>query len=289
MRRLLVVLAAVAGLSFVGSAAWAIPPATVAPTGGAAAYPAEGRCVDTARVLGPGACTRIGALLAADEKASADGTQVAVAVVPSTGGASIETWGTGLFNAWGVGQAGKDNGVLLVVAVEDRALRIVTGDGMRTRLPDGQASEIVGGTILPLMRAGRTSDGVLMGLDAIRAEVNGPLTAANRLAGPGVVANSYGVLNSDDAPEEDDPSGSSSGGAFLWLLVLAGIGVAAWVFSLVRGPVTDDDGSSPRRSYSSPRRSFSSSSSSRRSSSSSSRRSSGGGGRSSGGGASGRW
>lgn len=193
-------------------------------------------------------------------------------------------------NAWGVGRAGTDNGVLLVIALSDRTLRIATGDGLRTRLPDSQASEIVGGTITPLLRAGRTSDAVLAGLDGIRTALGHDVTTTP-LAAPGTLAGITDPLF-DPPTTEDHDSGSGGGSAaWLWILLLVGLAAAGWVMSLAKGEGCTDSSddsysSNRRRSY----RSFSSSSSRRSSSSSSSRRSSGfGGGRSSGGGASGRW
>lgn len=271
----------------------AAAPAASAPAG-SPPYPAPAVCVDTAHELGVSECTRITRVLTADEQAGPEKDEIAVAVVPTTGSASIETWSTGLFNAWGVGQAGTDNGVLLVVAVADRALRIVTGDGLRTRLSDGRASEIIGSTITPLLRRGRTVAAVQAGLDAIRTELGHDISGS-ALAAPGTTAgldaDPYVSTLSDDA--DDSGSGSQAG---LWVLLLIGLVVVGVVVSMASktgyadGDGSDDGYSSTRRrSYSSPRRSFSSSSS-RRSSSSSSRRSGGfGGGRSSGGGSSGRW
>ena len=56
----------------------------------------------------------------------------------------------------------------LMIATDDRRLRIVTGSGLADRLPDGTASDIIRGTIAPLFRDGRMRDGVLAGLDQIR-------------------------------------------------------------------------------------------------------------------------
>lgn len=294
MRALIVTAVGVLTLLTAAPAANAAPAATAPATAqatapvGSAPYPAAATCVDTARALGPALCARITRVLTADEKAGPEKDQIAVAVVPTTGDASIEDWSTGLFNAWGVGQAGTDNGVLLVVALSDRALRIATGDGLRSRLSDGQASEIVGGTITPLLRAGRTSDAVLAGLDGIRTALGHDVTTTP-LARPGVLE---GLTDPpyDTATTEEPESDSGGGMAWLWVLLLVGIAVVGWLMSLAKGDgggYDDDSSSSYRRR---PYRSFSSSSSRRSSSSSSSRRSSGfGGGRSSGGGASGRW
>jgi uncharacterized protein len=263
----------------VAAPAPATTPAGTVPAGGAP-YPAPALCVDTARAMSAGACGRITRVLAADEKESTRGDQIAVAVVPTTGGVSIEDWSLGLFNAWGVGRAGTDNGVLLVVALEDRALRIATGDGLAGRFPDYRASEIIGSTITPLLRAGRTEDAVLAGVDAIRGELGHDVALRP-------LADGVDPLPLVSTPDED--TGGSGSLAWLWLLLLGGLGLAFWLSSLVKGEgwAEEDDGGT-RRSYR-PRRSFTSSSSSARRSSSSSRRSTFGGGRSSGGGASGRW
>lgn len=274
-----------------------VPARTVpAPTvpAGSAPFPAAATCVDTAGALSAATCARITAVLQADERVGRDSDQIAVVVVRSTGAASIEDWSTALFNRWGVGRAGIDNGVLLVVALDDRTLRIATGDGLRTRLPDGTASEIIGGTITPLLRLGRTEDAVLAGLDGIRTALGHDVTT-RPLAAPGSTA---GLTDPDPfstADDEEPADGGSGGVAALWILLLVGIIVVGVLSNLMRGgsggDPDDSDYSGRRRAWSSSsssRRSFSSSSSRR--SSSSSRRSSGfGGGRSSGGGASGRW
>lgn len=289
VRRILTLLGVVLASFVLALPAAAIPPVTRAPSGGAP-YPAAGACVDTAGALGPAVCRKITAVLAADEKATTD--EIAVAVVPTTGGVPIETWATGLFNAWGVGKAGADNGVLLVIAVQDRRLRLVTGDGIRSRLPDWQASEIVGGTITPFMKEGRTADAVLAGLDAVRRELGHRVDTTNALLAPGTVVPRTVVdpfATSDDEPEE---SGSGDGALILLVLLAAGIGIIAWVVQLARGETGSSysgDDSYDRRRRSSYRSFSSSSSRSSSRSSGSSRRSGFGGGRSSGGGASGSW
>ena len=179
------------GARILACAVLALAPITLSVPAAAAAgpagtpYPRPAVCVDQAAVLGTETCARITRVLGADERATTD--EIAVVVVRSTGGVSIETWGTGLFNHWGVGKQGENNGVLLVVATDDRRLRIVTGSGLADRLPDGAASEIIGGTITPLFRAGRIQDGVLAGLDQIRLQLGHDVDDSNQLADPDVV------------------------------------------------------------------------------------------------------
>jgi uncharacterized protein len=239
----------------------------------AVAYPDPAVCVDEVGVLGADTCARIRQVLQADERASTD--EIAVVVVHSTGGVPIEAWGTGLFNAWGVGKRDTNNGVLLVVATDDRRLRIVTGRGLADRLSDGAASEIIGGTITPLFKDGRTRDGVLAGLDEIRRRLGHQVTDTNRLTDPKMAPIPLAT---------DSQGGGSSSGWVGWLVVPGVFGVFGFVgFLILRGFVRGQGGGGDSGS------SGSGSSFSSGSSGFSSGGSSFGGGSSAGGGASGSW
>lgn len=140
---------------------------TASPVLAAPAYPRPaGRCVDTAGVLGARLCAKVTAVLLRGETRTAD--EIAVAVVPTTGAASIEAWSTGLFNSWGVGKKDRNNGVLLVVAVDDRRLRLETGRGMAQRLSDSAAKNIIDTVITPRFASGSYAEGILAGLDEVR-------------------------------------------------------------------------------------------------------------------------
>lgn len=93
--------------------------------------------------------------------------EVAVATVPTLGGTTIEDYATRLFAAWKIGQAARDNGVLLLVAPTDRAVRIEVGYGLEGALPDGLAGDIIRNDILPEFRAGNIPRGIGRGLDRI--------------------------------------------------------------------------------------------------------------------------
>lgn len=261
----------------------------------AATLPPPAVCSDDQGVLGSATCARITELLAVDEQQSSD--EIAVLVIGSTRGQSIESYATRVFNSWGIGKEGADNGVLVVVAFDDRAMRIEVGSGLDGRLPDGQAREIVGGTMLPAFKAGEYRYGVLAGIDAVRVALGHPVDDLSRMT---AIPEDAGYDQPTPARQPDVPptyssskeSGTDDGNGKLWAIVIAigaGLALIAWLRNLGGGGGNSDGGGagsgySRRRSY----RSFSSSSSSRRSSGSS-RRSGFGGGRSSGGGASGRW
>jgi uncharacterized protein len=204
-----------------------------------APYPKAGVCVDQAAALGTATCTRIAQVLRADRAASGD--EIVVAVVRTTGGQPIAAWGTGLFNAWGVGKRTRDNGVLLVVAVADHDPRIVTGSGLTDRFSAGAVDDIVRGTIAPLLRAGRTRDAVLAGLDHIRRALSHQVTEGNALAD--AAGATPGPSSLPLPTPNPGPAGSGSGWllglAFVGLMVVVGIGSYARRMKATRG-VPDD-------------------------------------------------
>ena len=73
----------------------------------------------------------------------ATSAEVAVVTVRTLGGHTVEEYATALFNAWGIGKQDRDNGVLILVAVDDRAMRIDVGYGLEGILPDGLAGSII--------------------------------------------------------------------------------------------------------------------------------------------------
>ena len=89
--------------------------------------------------------------------------EVAVVTVPSLGARSIEEYATGLFNAWGIGKQDRDNGVLILVSPNDRAMRLEVGYGLEPVLPDGLAGAIIRETFLPRFRAGDMPTGIVEG------------------------------------------------------------------------------------------------------------------------------
>lgn len=93
--------------------------------------------------------------------------ELAVVTVPDLGGASIEDYAVRLFSQWGIGKQGQDNGVLMVVAVADRDVRIEVGYGMEPYLTDGQAGRILDTEVLPALRQNNYAEGISKGTQAI--------------------------------------------------------------------------------------------------------------------------
>ncbi|HEU4538739.1 MAG TPA: TPM domain-containing protein, partial [Polyangiaceae bacterium] len=111
-----------------------------------------GHVTDAAGKLSPPETAKLEAKLADYRRCSSN--HVAVFVARSLEGHPIEDVAYATFNRWKVGEAGKDNGVLLVIAPAERKVRIETGKGVGGELTDLQASEIVRQRISPRLAAG---------------------------------------------------------------------------------------------------------------------------------------
>ncbi len=135
-----------------------------------------GRVVDNAEILAPATRERLAATLAAHEQATTN--QVVVLTVQSLDGESIEGFATRVFDAWQLGQKGKDNGVLVIVAPQDRRMRIEVGYGLEGTLTDAIAARIIRDRMTGLFKAGRYDDGVAAGVDAIVATLEGRASVA---------------------------------------------------------------------------------------------------------------
>jgi len=125
----------------------------------------SGRVVDNAEILKSATRERVSAVLKAHEQAT--GNQIAVLTVPTIGNEAIEEYASEVFAAWKLGQKGKDNGVLLLIAPKDRKLRIEVGYGLEGTLTDAVASRIIRNVITPQFKSGDFDKGVADGVDAI--------------------------------------------------------------------------------------------------------------------------
>lgn len=120
-----------------------------------------GPVVDEARLLDAGARQRLESLAqAARAAAGGRGVQLQYLLVRSLDGEPIEDFSIRVAEAWKIGTRGEDNGVLVTVAVEDRAVRIEVGGGLEGGLTDLQSARIIRGTIVPAFQAGRFGDGL---------------------------------------------------------------------------------------------------------------------------------
>ncbi|MCP1363279.1 YgcG family protein, partial [Halomonas sp. BBD45] len=124
-----------------------------------------GRVVDQAEILDSQTESRLTQMLAAHEQATTE--QVVVVTLPDLQGQAIEEYGYQLGRQWGIGQEGEDNGALLIVAMDERAIRIEVGYGLEGRLTDAQASLIINRIISPAFRQGDYEQGITQATEAI--------------------------------------------------------------------------------------------------------------------------
>lgn len=121
----------------------------------------QGYVNDFARVISAADAAAIEKL--AKELEDKTSAQIAVVTIKSIRPETIENYAVKLFKKWGIGRKGKDNGVLLLVAVEDREVRIETGYGLEGAIPDALARRIIENNIIPYFKQGQYSAGILSG------------------------------------------------------------------------------------------------------------------------------
>jgi uncharacterized protein len=130
------------------------------------AFPAlTGRVVDQAGLLTPAQRDGIEAKLKAHEDRTSD--QVVVATVASLQGTSVEDYANRLFRAWRLGQAKTNNGVLLLVAPNERKVRIEVGYGLEGAITDALSRVIIASAITPRFKDGDFAGGIQAGVDGI--------------------------------------------------------------------------------------------------------------------------
>lgn len=126
--------------------------------------------------------------------ADSTGSQVAVVTVATTDGADPGDYAAEILRAWGVGRAGVDDGVVLLVATEDREVFISTGYGAETALTDATAGTIVRSVIVPQFRRGAFYAGIDQATDAIAAALSGQFEPPRRATRGGGDSQISGVL-----------------------------------------------------------------------------------------------
>lgn len=149
-----------------------------------------GRVVDEANILDPQTEAQLGAISAGLERQTTD--QLVVVTLASLRGREIEDYGYQLGRHWGIGQSGKgaaaggtkpkDNGVLLIVAPNERKVRIEVGYGAEGRLTDAISSVIINQAVLPRFRAGDYAGGILRATQDIAQVLGGDAAPFQEMA-----------------------------------------------------------------------------------------------------------
>ena len=139
-------------------------------------------------------------------------SQIAVVTVPTLGGEEIADYAQKLYEAWGIGRKGKNNGILVLVAKQEKAARIQTGYGLEGAVPDAIAKRIISNTLVPAFRQNQYYAGFDRATDQLISLAKGEYKA-----------------DPEDARPKSRREGSGSGPIF-WLI----IGILVLVFILLR-------------------------------------------------------
>lgn len=138
------------------------------------------------------------------------GIQTVVAVVPTIGEADCFDFCHQLLNSWGVGQKGKDNGLVVLLVTDQRCIQFYTGYGLEGPLPDAICKRIQTRYMIPYLKDNRWSEGMVAGIRATCARLDGSME--------------------NDLPA--DGNGNETGSIFLVLLGIVAIGVFLAVMAM---------------------------------------------------------
>ncbi len=163
-----------------------------------------GRVVDAANIIPDAEEARLKQKLAALEQQS--NRQLVVATIPSLQGYEISDYGYQLGRKWGIGQKGEDNGALLIVAPNERKVRIEAGYGLEPILTDGMSFLIINKEILPRFKKGDMAGGIEAGTNAIIQQLMLPPEEAQKIAA--------------QADEQRQSGGGISLGTVVFILVI---------------------------------------------------------------------
>ena len=143
--------------------------------------PLTGRVVDLAHVLPANVAASLTRDLEAHETKTSN--QIAVLILPSLDGEPLESFSHRVGTTWKLGQKGTENGVLLLVALRERKVRIEVGYGLEGTLTDLRSAHIIRQEIVPRFRAGDLPGGIVAGAQAILGTIDGTYKAEEVLAG----------------------------------------------------------------------------------------------------------
>lgn len=126
---------------------------------------------DNANILTPKTKKELTSLL--EKLKETDSTEIAVVTINSLNGQSIEEYAINIAQANGIGQKGKDNGVLFLVAKNDHKMRIEVGCGLEGKLTDIICSHILNDDVKPYFKDGKYNEGIVKGVDSIIKTIKG--------------------------------------------------------------------------------------------------------------------
>lgn len=137
--------------------------------------PLSGSVVDLAHVLPPATTAQLSETLQAHESKTSN--QVAVLIVPSLEDEPLFDFSHRVATTWKLGAKGTDNGVLLLIAIKERKIRLEVGYGLEGVLTDARSAQIIRNEIAPKFRAGDVPAGVTAGVQAVLHTIEGTYRA----------------------------------------------------------------------------------------------------------------
>lgn len=170
---------------------------------------------DFAKVISAETKLSLESELSTFEKSS--GNEITVVTISDMGGDYIEHYAPQLFKEWGIGKSKNDNGVLLLLSIKERSLRIEVGYGLEGILPDNVAKRIIESDIVPQLKAGDYNSAVTLGARSIMARVSGE--------------------NIGETPATDSKVNSSRSSSWFfdsfWLIFFIGIALLQWLGAIL--------------------------------------------------------
>ena len=186
----------------------------------------SGRVNDHAELIDPETEERIDGLLAAFEERT--GAQIAVLTIVSLGGEPVEMYSLRVAETWGLGREEADDGVLFLVARDDRRMRIEVGYGLEADLTDAESGRILRNVVTPRFQGGDFSGGIEAGVGAITGTLEGSIE-------PPVEVERVGGRSRDREPRQS-AVGVLVASVFSWTAIFAS-GVVSWLVFLLLAPV----------------------------------------------------
>jgi len=154
---------------------------------------------DMPGMLRPDTITRLNSTIGQFERTN--GAEMAVVVIRSLDGLSIEETAVKLFELWGIGKKSKDNGLLLLWSTGDRRVRVEVGYGLEGVLPDAKVGRILDAYTMPRFRSGEFDEGLLAGVDALlrvarneQVELPSPRSGSYERRSTGIIAAIIGLF-----------------------------------------------------------------------------------------------
>ncbi len=172
-----------------------------------------GRVVDAADLLTPQQEQELTQRLEALERTSS--RQLVVATIPSLQDRPIEDYGYQLGRHWGIGQQGANNGAILIVAPNQRKVRVEVGYGLEPILTDAFSNTVIDQQILPRFRDDDMAGGIIAGADALIEQLGAPPEEAERRA-----------LAAAEQQRADETDGGTLLGVLFWIVVVVIIVIA---------------------------------------------------------------